>query len=249
MPTLDGTELEGTTTLIAGGTGNVGFFLVDGFLRAGAHVLIPTRSESKYARLLSRLPETAKTRVEPIFTDIGTPEGAAELGRELKTRDRQLAAVAAAPATWHQVESMYQAGFADFRNVVETRLYPHFLAAETLLPLLGHGGAYVTINGPVGFTEEVSPGSGSIATACIAQNKMMMAFAGETRGRPRVNDVVMWAYLGPQGTRAGSQLTGEQVGDFVAALASELGATVHGKTIHLKSPTQVGSALSGNFEL
>jgi NAD(P)-dependent dehydrogenase (short-subunit alcohol dehydrogenase family) len=35
--------LAGATTLVAGGTGNVGFFAVDALLRAGADVLVPTR--------------------------------------------------------------------------------------------------------------------------------------------------------------------------------------------------------------
>lgn len=246
--TLDGTELEGMMTVVAGGTGNVGFFLVDAFLRAGAHVVVPTRSQSKYDRLLSRLPAAARAQVEAVLTDIGTPEGAAELARNLTARNEALAAVAAAPASWHQVQSMYQAGFADFRNVVESRLYPHFLTAEALLPLLRSDGAYVTINGPVGFTDAVPPGSGSIATVCVAQNKMILGFAGETGGRPRVNDIVMWAYLGPQGTRRGSDLAGEHVGDFVVGLVSGMGASIHGKTIHLRSLAQVTAALSGKFE-
>jgi NAD(P)-dependent dehydrogenase (short-subunit alcohol dehydrogenase family) len=239
--------LANKRALVVGGTGNVGFFLVDGLLRAGAQVTIPTRSKEKLERLVSRLAEPLRARVEPVFVDIGTVEGARELGRHVSGSGIALHAVLAAPASWHQTQSMLAAGFDDFKSVIETRLYPHFLAAETLLPLIEDDGAYVTINGPVAFAGLPQPGAGSIAVASVAQNKLVQALAAETGGHPRVNDVVMWAYLGPNGTRSGSPLQGEQVGDFVAALVSPLGASVHGQTLHLKSPAQVANALAGQF--
>jgi NAD(P)-dependent dehydrogenase (short-subunit alcohol dehydrogenase family) len=233
--------------LVVGGTGDVGFFLVDGLLRADAQVIVPTRSKQKFERLISRLTEPLRARVEPVFVDIGTVEGARELGRQVSSSGIALDAVVAAPASWHQTRSMLGAGFDDFKSVIETRLYPHFLAAETLLPLIRADGAYVTINGPAAFAGLPQPGTGSIAVAAMAQNKLVQALAAETGGRPRVNDVVMWAYLGPQGTRSGSPLQGEQVGDFVAALVSPLGAGMHGQTLHLKSAVQVTNALTGHF--
>ena len=36
----------------------------------------------------------------------------------------------------------------------------------------------------------------------------------ETGGRPRVNDLIMHAFIGPAGTRPGPRLNGEQVADF-----------------------------------
>lgn len=245
--TIKGDELANKHALVVGGTGNVGYFLVDGLLRAGAQVSVPTRSKEKLARLVSRLAEPLRARVEPVFVDIGTAEGARELGRHISSSGIALDAVVAAPASWHQTRSMLAAGFEDFKSVIETRLYPHFLAAEALLPLIEADGAYVTINGPAAFAGLPHPGTGSIAVAAMAQNKLVQAIAAETGGQPRVNDVVMWAYLGPNGTRSGSPLEGEQVGDFVAALVSPLGAGVHGQTLHLKSTAQVTNALTGHF--
>jgi NAD(P)-dependent dehydrogenase (short-subunit alcohol dehydrogenase family) len=142
---------------------------------------------------------------------------------------------------------MLRAGFAEFQHVIETRLYPHYLAAEAFLSLVEPDGSYTTINGPAGFVHSPFPGTGAISVAASAQATLVQAIARETDGQPRVNDVVMHAYLGPQGTRQGSPLAGEQVGDFVAALASPLGQDVHGQTIHLTSSQQVIDALTGNF--
>lgn len=247
MSTLNGTELAGREALVVGGTGNVGFYLVDGFLRAGARVLVPSRSIDKIERLRARVGGGDADRIIPIPGDIGTPDGAASIRSRVQDLSDGLTAVAAAPASWHQTASMLRAGFSDFKNVIETRLYPHYLAAEALLPLLKGDGSYTTINGPAGFLGPPQPGVGSISVAAAAQNKLIQAFAMETAGTPRVNDIIMWAFISPDGTRPNSPLTGEQVGDFVAALASPLGAGVHARTITLRRPEQVEEALRGEF--
>lgn len=245
--TLDGTELAGRDTLVVGATGNVGFFLVDAFLRAGARVLAPSRSAERLDRLLARLPETARDRVTFLPVDISTQTGARLMAQQVREHTSSLAAVVASSASWHQTSSMLEAGFDDFRSTIETRLFPHYLAAETLLPLIQAGGSYTFINGPVAFLGPPPPGAGAIAVAATAQSGLMRAIAAETAGRTRVNEVVMHAFLGPQGTRRGSPLRGEQVGDYVASLVSSNVPDVHGRTLHLQSPSQVQAALAGDF--
>jgi|GEM_PF-2847307 len=248
MTTLTGTELADKDTLVVGGTGNVGYYLVDGFLRAGStRVLVPSRSPEKIEQLKARLGSDKARRVIAVPGDIGSADGAESLRSRVGHLTDGLHAVAASPASWHQNSSMLAAGFADFRHVMETRLFPHFLAAEAFLPLLTAEGAYTTINGPAGFSGPPQRGVGAISVAASAQNKLMQAFAVETGGRPRVNDVIMWAFIGPRGTRAGSPLAGEQVGDFVASLSSRLGAGVHGLTIPLRTAEQIEDALEGRF--
>jgi NAD(P)-dependent dehydrogenase (short-subunit alcohol dehydrogenase family) len=248
MNTLNGTELDGRDTLVLGGTGNVGFYLVDGFLRAGsARVLVPSRSPGKIEQLRARIGASRADRIVAVPGDIGSADGAALLQHHVAEITDDLRAVASAPASWHQNSSMLRAGFADFTHVIETRLYPHFLAAEAFLPLLTPDGAYTTINGPAGFSGPPQRGVGAISVAAAAQGKLIQAFAMETGGRPRVNDIIMWAFISPQGTRPGSPLAGEQVGDFVAALSSDLGTDVHARTIPLRRPVQVEDALAGRF--
>lgn len=246
MATLTGTELAGRDVVVAGGTGNVGYFLVDGFVRAGARAIVPSRSPQKLERLRARLGPDTSERVVGIDGDIGTPEGAAEVQAQIREAAPHLWAAASAVTSWHQVPSMYQAGFADFKHVIETGLFAHYLAAQTLLPLLAEDGAYTTINGPAGFMGPPPPGGGAMAVTAAAQAKLMQAFGVETGGRPRVNDVIMVAFLGPGGTRQGSPLAGEEVGDFVAALSSPAGAAVHNQTITLRDPAQVQAALAGS---
>lgn len=245
--TLTGSELAGQDTVVVGGTGNVGAFLVDAFVRAGARVLVPSRSQDKIDRLLARLGPDKARHVVALIGDIGSAPGAAALQAQVRDHTGRLHAVAAAPAGWHQTHSMLQAGFDDFKAVIENSLFPHYLAAQTFLPLLEPGGSYTSINGPVGFLGPPQPGIGPMAVVSIAQNKLMQAFAVETGGAPRVNDVVMMAFIGPDGTRPGSRLTGEQVGDYVAALASPTGSGVHNQTLHLRDQRQIAAAFTGAF--
>lgn len=244
---LDGTELADNDTVVVGGTGNVGFFLVEGFLRAGARVLVPSRSEEKFATLLTRLPEHHRDRVSHLPVDVSTEAGGRALAEQVHQRAGSVAAVAASPASWHQTPTMLGAGFDDFRATIESRLYPHYRAVENLLPVLEPGGAYIFIGGPVAFMDPIPVGTGAIATATLAQSALMRAIAAETTGERRVNEVIMHAYLGPHGTRRGSGLLGEQVGDYVAALASNTDPEVHGRTLQLQTPAQVTAALAGDF--
>lgn len=84
--------------------------------------------------------------------------------------------------------------------------------------------------------------------AAAAQSGLMRAIATEKAGRARVNEVVMHAFIGPHGTRRGSGLRGEEVGDYVASLASSTGPAVHGRTLQLERSAQVVAALAGDFD-
>jgi NAD(P)-dependent dehydrogenase (short-subunit alcohol dehydrogenase family) len=237
---------DGATALVAGGTGNVGFFTVDAFLRAGADVLVPTRSNAKFDHLRSRLAPEFRDRLTGLPVDIGTPEGAKEIAEQAKERTfGGLDAVVSTVASWHQGPPVLSGGYDGFRDVIESTLYPHFVIAEALMPALKSGGSYTTVNGPVGFTDGVHSSTGPIAAATAAQNRLVLAIADETGGDPRVNDMVMWAYLGPTGTRPGSPLHGEEVGAFLAWLAGPQARDVHGRTIHLRTPDQVRRTLAG----
>jgi NAD(P)-dependent dehydrogenase (short-subunit alcohol dehydrogenase family) len=238
--------LDGATALVAGGTGNVGFFAVDALLRAGADVLVPTRSNAKFHRLTTRIAPELRDRLTGLPGDIGTPEGARDIAGQARTKaPGGLDAVVSTVASWHQGPPVLSGGFEAFRNVIESTLYPHFVIAEALVPTLKAGGSYMTVNGPVGFTDGVHSSTGPIAAATAAQNRLLLAIADETGGDPRVNDLVMWAYLGPNGTRPGSPLRGEEVGAFLAWLAGPAAKDVHGHTIHLRTPDQVRRTLAG----
>ncbi|MEU9349128.1 SDR family oxidoreductase [Streptomyces sp. NPDC048278] len=239
-------DLDGVTALVVGGTGKVGFFAVDGLLRAGADVLVPVRDAVKFDRLRSRLAPCMLGRLVGIPGDLGTPEGVEAVVEQAEARTfGGLDAVVSALATWHQGMPVLTGGFETFRSVVEATLYPHFLVAEFLVPSLKCGGSYTTISGSAGFANAVRARSGALAATTAARNRLTLAIADQTEGDPRVNDVVMWAYPDADGSCPGSSLKGREIGDFLAWLASREADGVHGRTIHLRTPGQVCRALNG----
>lgn len=135
----------------------------------------------------------------------GGATGSAEVSRAGEDQGPGgLDAVVSTVASWHQGPPVLSGGHEAFRNVIESTLYPHFVIAEALVPALKAGGSYTTVNGPVGFTDSVHASTGPIAASTAAQNRLVLAIADETGGDPRVNDLVMWAYLGPNGTAPAS---------------------------------------------
>jgi NAD(P)-dependent dehydrogenase (short-subunit alcohol dehydrogenase family) len=62
--------MEGMRVLVAGGTGNVGRYLVRGVLAAGATVIVPSRSREKLGELERRIGREHRERFVPLVGDI-----------------------------------------------------------------------------------------------------------------------------------------------------------------------------------
>ncbi len=55
----------------------------------------------------------------------------------------------------------------------------------------------------------------------------------------RVNELVIYTYIGPDGTQLGSPVSGEDVGRYAAYLASPRAAGVRGASVRLASPADI----------
>lgn len=51
-------------------------------------------------------------------------------------------------ASRHQGPPVLSGGFDAFREVIESTVYPHFVIAEALVPVLKADGSFTTVNGP-----------------------------------------------------------------------------------------------------
>jgi NAD(P)-dependent dehydrogenase (short-subunit alcohol dehydrogenase family) len=237
--------------LVAGGAGNVGFFLVQGLLEAGATVVVPSRSEKRLERLRSRLAATEGSpddgaRLITLSGDTGSEAGMSELKKRVAEEVGGLDAVVASLGSWWVGPLLVETELSDLQGVLDGNLIAHFLFARTFLPALheGGGGSYTLINGPSAFLDP-RPGMGAVAISTAAQTMLMRALAQEVEYTPvRVNEVVMYAFIGPNGTRPQSPISGEELGRYVAHLASEQAKEVRGKSIYLRSPEQVVGAAS-----
>lgn len=231
--------------IVAGGTGNVGAFVVKELLAHEAIVVVPSRSDQQLHELRAYLTALGMThRLHQLHTVVGNlsdEAAAAALHQQIMDQVGVPQAVVASFGHWHGVPSLLSAHTADLERVVGDYLLPHFVAARTFLPSLSvSGGTYVLVNGPLAF--DVWPGSGAalISTVTAAQHMLFRALAQELEGSPvRIIELVNYAFLRNKQTQPSSALPGEAVGAFVAYVLHDAARTPHGQSIHLRSPEQL----------
>jgi len=230
------TLLTGRTVLVAGGAGNVGRYIVRALLDLGATVVVPSRSAERLAALRAEAGDRGVDRLLTINGDMGNEASAAELRDELNAINRSLHAVVASLGRFVAAPSVLAAPLADLHGVLNDYLVAHFLAASTFIPMIEAGGTYTLINGPLAF-ESKFDGAGLVSVATAGQAMLARVLMKEAQQLPiRVNELVLYTPFG-WGDKAPTEapLAREEVGRYVAYLASAKGAAISGQTIHLNS--------------
>ncbi|MFD0785882.1 glucose 1-dehydrogenase [Micromonospora azadirachtae] len=92
-------SVEGKTVLVTGGSRGIGLMIAQGFVQAGAHVIISSRKADVCAAVAEKL--SAEGRCEAIPADLSTDAGAEGLAAAIRQRyDRIDVLVNNAGATW-----------------------------------------------------------------------------------------------------------------------------------------------------
>ncbi|MDG4780046.1 glucose 1-dehydrogenase [Micromonospora sp. WMMD961] len=92
-------SVEGKTVLVTGGSRGIGLMIAQGFVRAGAHVIISSRKADVCEAVAKEL--SAEGRCEAMPADLGTDAGAEALAAAVRERcDRLDVLVNNAGATW-----------------------------------------------------------------------------------------------------------------------------------------------------
>ncbi|MEU1396032.1 glucose 1-dehydrogenase [Micromonospora zamorensis] len=92
-------SVEGKTVLVTGGSRGIGLMIAQGFVRAGAHVIISSRKADVCEAVAKEL--SAEGRCEAIPADLGDDSGAEALAATVRERfDRLDVLVNNAGATW-----------------------------------------------------------------------------------------------------------------------------------------------------
>lgn len=247
MHSLSSTSLHGQNVIVAGGTGNVGSFIVRALLERGANVVVPSRSEQKLDGLRQHLGSVAGgavlDRFHGFIGDLSDEADAERLSERIVGEVGPPDAALASLGRWHSVPSLLSARADDFEPVLDGYLLAHFRVARTLLPLLlDAGGVYVSVNGPLAF--KLWPGSRTdlVSIATAAQHMLFRALAQELEEQPvQVIELVTHAFIRNRQTQPGSPLPGEAVGAYAAYLLSGA-ADAHGDSIRLRSMEQLKEA-------
>ena len=158
------TSLQNKTALVTGASRGIGRATATALAAAGAHVLVHYGRSKQEAESLVAEIQRKDGRADAISADLGTPEGAALLAKQVRAiiGDRLDVLVLnagiskAARITDHTVE--------DFDNLFATNVRGPFFLVQQLLPVLGEGSSIVVISSAAARTV---PGKAGLDTPSI----------------------------------------------------------------------------------
>jgi 3-oxoacyl-[acyl-carrier protein] reductase len=192
------TTLQGKTALVTGASRGIGRATASAFANAGAHVLVhygrsAQDAESLVAGILSK-----GGRANAIRADLGTPEGATLLAKEVRLIIGERLDVLVSNAGISKAATIKDHTVADLDNLFATNVRGPFFLVQQLLPILREGSNIIVISSAVARTVVGKPG---------LDNPSILAYAA-TKGAIETLVRNWAAILGPQGIRVNAVAPG-----------------------------------------
>ncbi len=239
-------SLENKVIVVAGGTGNVGSFIVKELLKREATVIVPSRSEKSLSRLdnflTNYLEKPLINNLHTVVGNIGDPSASGSLLDEIRKSVGVPDTAIASLGRFQPAPSMINASADTFREVIDDYLMAHFVTAQTFLKLFREcgRGRYVFINGPLALSSPKGMGAGLVSSATAGQQMMFKIMAQELEDSPvTVTELINYAYIRDHQTQPGSTLPVEATGAYASYLVSGDANDKHGESIQLKSTEQL----------
>lgn len=220
-------NLQGQRVVIAGGTGSVGEGIVRSYLRAGAHVIIPTRSEEKSQAFINILGDQGKTeQLSFIVGDYTSLDTADATAKNIEEKFGAIHHVVATIGGWWMGRNLWETtGSAWQRHFIDLST-AHLAVARAFIPRIQPGGSYHVIMGLSGL--KPTAGSGIVNMQQAALIMMTKVLISETAGSPRVYGQI----LGPVNNRnrpaeRDEWISAEDVGFIAARYAANVSIAPH----------------------
>ncbi len=254
------TSLQNKTALVTGASRGIGRATALALAKAGAHVLVHYRDNAQEATSVVAAIQAENGRADAVPADLGTPDGAALLAKEVRSivGDRLDVLVLNAGISKSALIADYT--LEDFDSLFATNVRGPFFLMQQLVPVLGEGSSVIVISS---FGARMVLGKASLESPSI------LAYAS-TKGALETLVKNWAAILGPSGirvnavapgvidtgmsnftkTEAGREMTlgmqalkrlgkAEDVADVVAFVASDAARWITGASI----PVDGGSKL------
>jgi len=229
-------KLDGKTALIVGGTGGVGEGIVRVFLKEGATVVVPSRSDDRLQQLDEQLEKSPTERLISIVGDMSDVEPAEQLRQQILDKVGNIdAIVASLNGRWNEDIPLVQTSLEDWKRMIDSNLTAHFIAAKTFLPVLKSGSSYTLIGG--GAALKPMPYYGLVCIPAAAEVMLTQVLIEEMKGGGvRINEVILNSYILTRerdGEGHPEWITADEVGQYTAWLASDEASMVSGTIIQL----------------
>lgn len=236
-------SLNGKIAFIAGGAGNVGEGIVRSFLKAGATVITTSRKQEKLEELRGYLGDLANDNFVPIVGDLGDLKSAEKLRSQILGQFNRLdTVVASIGGTWKAGIPMTQVSMEDWQKYLFTNLTTHFVCARTFLPVLteNKGSSYTFLGGSA--SENVIPNYSLVAIPAAGQLMMAKVLMEEMKDSGvRINEVMVNSLVNTRATEDNAKpewITADEIGDYVAWLASDEAHMVNSSVPYLQEQTR-----------
>jgi 3-oxoacyl-[acyl-carrier protein] reductase len=184
-------SLQGKTALVTGASRGIGRATASALAEAGARVLVHYGRSAQDAESIVAAIRSNGGRAEAIQADLGTPDGAALLAREVRSIVGERLDVLVSNAGISKAATIQNHTVVDFDNLFATNVRGPFFLVQQLLPVLGEGSNIIVIS---------SLGAHAVVGKPGLDNPSILAYAS-TKGALETLVKNWAAILGPQGIR------------------------------------------------
>ena len=192
------TTLENKTALVTGASRGIGRATAAALARAGAHVLVHYGRSVRDAESLVADIRSKGGSADAIRADLGTPEGATLLAKEVRSIVGKQLDVLVSNAGISKAATIKDHTVEDFDNLFATNVRGPFFLVQQLLPILGEGSNIIVIS---------SIGAHAVVGKPGLDNPSLLAYAS-TKGALETLVKNWAAILGPRGIRVNAVAPG-----------------------------------------
>jgi 3-oxoacyl-[acyl-carrier protein] reductase len=185
------TTLENKTALVTGASRGIGRAIALALAEAGAHVLVHYGRSAQEAESVVAAIQAKGGRANAIAADLGAPDGAALLAKQVRSIVGDRLDVLVSNAGISKAARIPDYTVEDFDNLFATNVRGPFFLVQQLLPILGEGSNIILIS---------SIGAHSVVGKPGLDNPSILAYAS-TKGALETLVKNWAAILGPRGIR------------------------------------------------
>ncbi len=219
--------LQGKTALVTGASRGIGRATASALAEAGAHVLVHYGRSAQDAESLVAGIHAKGGRADAIKADLGTPDGATLLAREVRSIVGERLDVLVSNAGISKAATIKDHTVEDFDNLFATNVRSPFFLVQQLLPVLGEGSNIIVIS---------SLGARAVVGKPGLDNPSILAYAASKGALETL--VKNWAaILGPQGIRANAVAPGVIDTDMSNFTKTEVGREM---TLEMQALKRIG---------